>query len=317
MNKLFLAWGIGFAVTAILVPILIPILHRLKFGQQIREVGPAGHKKKAGTPIMGGLAFMAATTIAALIFLPQNKEILPILLVSWGYGLIGVADDALIIIRKKNDGLKPRFKLLLQIAVTVLFIWYRLAKVPDATVIRLPFTQVTWNMPVWLYIVLLFFLCLGTDNAVNLNDGLDGLCGSVTMVVALFVTALSLKYGAGIELFSAALSGALLGYLLYNSNPAMIFMGDTGSLYLGGFVAASFVTLAQPFMILIAGFIYFAEIVSVMMQVSYFRLTHGKRIFRMTPIHHHFELGGWSEPRVVIVFSAITVCLCIVSYLGA
>ena len=313
MNDTAWAGTIAFALSLILTPVLIPVLHKLKFGQLIREEGPQAHLKKAGTPTMGGISFILASLAAALIFLLRHTEIAPVLLVSLCCGLIGFADDFLEIVKKKNEGLTPLQKLLLQIAVAGAFLAYRFLAVEEPTRILLPGGS-SWTMPWWLYAGLFFLMFLGTDNGVNLNDGIDGLCGSVTLVVAVFLGFLSMKYAAGIEVYCLAVAGALLGYLLFNTNPAKLFMGDTGSLALGGFLAAAFITMRQPLMILIAGFIYFAESVSVIIQRYYFKATHGKRFFRMTPIHHHFELGGWSEPRVVIVFTTVTFWCCVLAY---
>nr|MBQ6242525.1 phospho-N-acetylmuramoyl-pentapeptide-transferase [Lachnospiraceae bacterium] len=316
MKELAWAGTIAFGISVILTPVLIPILQKLKFGQVIREDGPQGHLKKAGTPTMGGIAFVLAYTVAALIFVRAHAEWLPVLIVSVLCGLIGFADDFLEILKKKNEGLKPLQKFFLQLLVMTLFLVYRFIAVPEPTRILLPGGS-EWNMPWWLYIAMFFFMFIGTDNGVNLNDGLDGLCASVTTVVALFLTFLSGKYDAGLGTLCIAVAGALFGYLIFNTYPARLFMGDTGSLALGGFVAAAFITLRQPLLILIAGFIYVAESVSVIIQRYYFKATHGKRFFRMTPIHHHFELGGWSEPRVVIVFTAVTFWCCVLAYLLA
>ena len=317
MKDIYLAGTIAFFLSLAMTPALIPLLHKLKFGQQIREDGPKGHLKKAGTPTMGGIAFILAYTVASCIFLPAHPELLPVLVVSVACGLIGFTDDFLEIIKKKNEGLTPIQKLILQIVVAAAFLAYRFMAVTEPTRILLPFSGRSWTMPWWLYIVLFFLMFLGTDNGVNLNDGLDGLCSSVTLVVAVFLSFLSGKYEGGLEALCLAVAGALMGYLIFNTNPARLFMGDTGSLALGGFVAAAFITLRQPLMVLIAGFIYFAESVSVIIQRYYFKATHGKRFFRMTPIHHHFELGGWSEPRVVIVFSVVTFWCCVLAYLLA
>ncbi|MBP3728835.1 MAG: phospho-N-acetylmuramoyl-pentapeptide-transferase [Lachnospiraceae bacterium] len=312
------AWAgaIAFFLSVGLTPLLIPLLQRLKFGQVIREDGPQGHLKKAGTPTMGGIAFILSYTAAALIFLPGHMEFLPVLLVSLACGLIGFADDFLEIVKKKNEGLKPLQKLFLQILVAAAFCLYRFTAISEPTRILLPGGG-EWTMPWWLYIPLFFLMFLGTDNGVNLNDGLDGLCASVTAVVAAFLAFLSLKYMGAAQPLTFAVAGALLGYLIYNVNPARLFMGDTGSLALGGFVAAAFITLRQPLLVLIAGFVYFAESLSVIIQRYYFKATHGKRFFRMTPIHHHFELGGWSEPRVVIVFTTVCFWTCVLAYLLA
>ena len=313
--KDFLWAGIAaFALGLVLTPVLIPLLQKLKFGQVIREDGPQGHLKKAGTPTMGGLAFIVSITLVSAFLLSSHPEILPVLLVMLGCGAVGFADDFLEKEKKKNEGLTPLQKLFGQIAVGALFFAYRMIFVTEPTKIILPVSGREWTMPWWLYLVLFFLMFLGTDNGVNLNDGLDGLCASVTGVEVLFLALLSLKYGAGLESICLAAGGALLAYLLFNTYPAKLFMGDTGSLALGGFLAAAFITMRQPLMILIAGFIYFAESVSVIIQRYYFKATHGKRFFRMTPIHHHFELGGWSEPRIVIVFTTVTFWCCVLAY---
>ena len=316
MKSAVLAGGLAFILSAVLTPLLIPVLHRLKFGQHIREEGPQAHLKKAGTPTMGGIAFLAALAAAALIFSEDRSQILPVILAMLGMGLTGFLDDYLKIHRNNSEGLHAWEKLVLQLLVGGGFLLWRMLTVPRATLVKIPFTGAEVDFG-WLYVPFFLFVFLGTDNAVNLNDGVDGLCSSVTLVVALFFASLSLRYRTETGPLCTAVAGALLGYLLYNTYPAKLFMGDTGSLALGAFVACMAFTLEQPFMIVTAGFVYLAEIVSVMMQVSYYKLTHGKRIFRMTPIHHHFELGGWSEPRVVTVFTAVTVFLCLVSWLGA
>ena len=314
MKELILAGAAAFFLGLILTPILIPLLQKLKFGQVIREDGPQGHLKKAGTPTMGGLAFIVAIVIVSLFLLPSHPQILPILLVMLGCGAVGFTDDFLEIVKKKNEGLTPLQKLFCQIVVGVLFFAYRMFFVSEPTRILLPISGQEVTLPWWLYLPLFFLMFLGTDNGVNLNDGLDGLCASVTGVEVLFLALLSVKYGAGLESICVVAAGALLAYLLFNTYPAKLFMGDTGSLALGGFIAAAFITMRQPLMVLIAGFIYFAESVSVIIQRYYFKATHGKRFFRMTPIHHHFELGGWSEPRIVIVFTVITFWCCVLAY---
>lgn len=316
MKTEVLAAGVAFLLSAILTPLLIPMLHKLKFGQHIREDGPQAHLQKAGTPTMGGIAFLLAICAATLIFSKDYAQTLPILLAMLGMGLVGFLDDYLKVRKHNSDGLHAWQKLALQLLVGGAFCAWRMLTVQSATLIKIPFTGVEVDFG-WFYVPFFLFVFLGTDNAVNLNDGVDGLCSSVTLVVALFFTALSNLYRMELGPLTTAVAGALLGYLLYNVFPAKLFMGDTGSLALGAFVACTAFSLEQPFMIVTAGLIYLAEIVSVMMQISYYKITKGKRIFRMTPIHHHFELGGWSEPRVVIVFTAVTVFMCLLSYLGA
>jgi len=306
---------IGFTLSAVLTPLLIPALRKLKFGQQVRDDGPESHLGKQGTPTMGGIAFIAAILITGGIFLPAHPEILPILIMTVGFGVIGFIDDFLKIKRKHSEGLKAWEKFLLQTLITAVFCWYMMTRSATGTVIRVPFFDLEWDLK-WFYPIFAFFVVMGTDNGVNFTDGVDGLCTTVTIVVAGFFTILAIRYEIGIYPVSAAVCGALMGFLLYNVYPAKIFMGDTGSLALGAFVASAALVLQQPLLILLVGFIYLIEVISVVLQVGYFKLTHGKRIFRMAPIHHHFELGGWSEAKVVAVFSIVTVLLCMAAYLG-
>lgn len=306
---------ISFAVCAAICPALIPFLHRLKFGQQVRDDGPQAHLKKAGTPTMGGIAFLIAIAAASVIFIPAYPRLVPVLLMTLGFGLIGFLDDYLKIVKKQSEGLNPKQKMALQIVFTAIFCWYMIARSGCGTTIRIPFSQAEWNLG-WWYIPFLFFVVLGTDNGVNFTDGLDGLCSQVTIVVAVFFTWISARTGGGIEPVTAAVAGALAGFLMFNAYPAKVFMGDTGSLALGAFVASAACILQQPLIILIAGFIYLIEVVSVILQVAYFKKTHGKRLFRMAPIHHHFELGGWSETRVVTVFTVVTALLCLIASIG-
>ena len=306
---------IAFGVSAVLCPVLIPFLKKLKFGQQVRDDGPQAHLKKAGTPTMGGLAFLASVIVTSLIFVGRYPRIVPILFLTVGFGIVGFLDDYIKIVMKRSEGLNPVQKLLGQLVITGIFCVYMVRYSGLGTVIHIPFLGVDWDMG-WLYIPMLFLAVLGTDNGVNFTDGLDGLCTSVTILVATFFTVVALGEGNGIAPISAAVAGALLGFLLFNVYPAKVFMGDTGSLALGGFVSATALMLQQPLLILLVGFIYLAEVISVILQVGYFKITHGKRIFRMAPIHHHFELGGWSETRVVAVFSIVTTILCLIAYLG-
>lgn len=314
-TRLILSVLISFALSAVLCPILIPFLKRLKFGQQVRDDGPQAHLKKAGTPTMGGVAFVLAILVTGVIFLPWSPKILPVMIMTVGFGAIGFADDYIKIVRKQSEGLNPRQKMAAQFLLTAAFCAYMMWKVEGGTTIVIPFFHVTWNMG-WLYVPFMFFVVLGTDNGVNFTDGVDGLCSSVTIVVALFFGLLSIREAGGIEPICGAVAGTLCGFLLFNCHPAKVFMGDTGSLALGAFVASTALMLKNPLIILLVGFIYLLEVISVILQVGYFKMTHGKRIFRMAPIHHHFELGGWSETKVVTVFTIVTLMLCLVSYLG-
>ena len=320
INETILAIIIAFAVSAILCPIVIPFLHKLKFGQQVREDGPQAHLKKQGTPTMGGLVFLTAVVITSLLYIRDYPRIIPVLFMTVGFGVIGFLDDYIKIVMKRSEGLNPVQKLIGQFIITGIFVYYLVCSGEVATSMLVPFTGgfehgLYLNLG-FLFIPFVFFVVLGTDNGVNFTDGLDGLCTSVTILVATFLTIISIGENSGISPITGAVVGSLLGFLLFNVYPAKVFMGDTGSLALGGFVSASAFMMQIPLFIPIIGLIYLVEVLSVIMQVSYFKATHGKRIFRMAPIHHHFELGGWSETRVVAVFSIVTALLCLVAYLG-
>ena len=320
INETILAIIIAFAVSAILCPIVIPFLHKLKFGQQVREDGPQAHLKKQGTPTMGGLVFLTAVVITSLLYIRDYPRIIPVLFMTVGFGVIGFLDDYIKIVMKRSEGLNPVQKLIGQFIITGIFVYYLVCSGEVGTSMLVPFTSgfehgLYLNLG-FLFIPFVFFVVLGTDNGVNFTDGLDGLCTSVTILVATFLTIISIGENSGISPITGAVVGSLLGFLLFNVYPAKVFMGDTGSLALGGFVSASAFMMQIPLFIPIIGLIYLVEVLSVIMQVSYFKATHGKRIFRMAPIHHHFELGGWSETRVVAVFSIVTALLCLVAYLG-
>lgn len=320
INETILAIIIAFAISAILCPIVIPFLHKLKFGQQVREDGPQAHLKKQGTPTMGGLIFLTAVVITSLLYIRDYPRIIPVLFMTVGFGVIGFLDDYIKIVMKRSEGLNPVQKLIGQFIITGIFVYYLVCSGEVDTSMLVPFTGgfehgLYLNLG-FLFIPFVFFVVLGTDNGVNFTDGLDGLCTSVTILVATFLTIISIGENSGISPITGAVVGSLLGFLLFNVYPAKVFMGDTGSLALGGFVSASAFMMQIPLFIPIIGLIYLVEVLSVIMQVSYFKATHGKRIFRMAPIHHHFELGGWSETRVVAVFSIVTALLCLVAYLG-
>lgn len=306
---------VSFAVSAIACKCLIPILYKLKFGQYIREDGPQSHLKKQGTPTMGGIAFVIGIMITCLFFVGKYPRIIPVLFVTVAFGLVGFLDDFLKIVMKHNEGLKPKQKLLLQLVVAAVFCYYLMSREVPGTGMLIPFTSYKLELG-WLFIPAYLIIVLGTDNGVNLTDGLDGLCSSVTLMVAVFFTVVSVMTGAGIEPVTAAVAGSLAGFLLFNCYPAKVFMGDTGSLALGGFVVSTAFMMNLPIYIALVGFIYLMETVSVILQVGYFKKTGGKRLFKMAPIHHHFEACGWSETRVVTVFTIITVIMCLVSFLA-
>lgn len=320
VNETILAVIIAFAISAALCPVVIPFLHKLKFGQQVREDGPQAHLKKQGTPTMGGLVILCGIVITSLFYIKDYPKIIPVLFVTVGFGIIGFMDDYIKIVMKRSEGLNPKQKLAGQIIITGIFAYYLMTSGEVGMDMLIPFTggfEDGYYLDLgWLSIPALFFIVLGTDNGVNFTDGLDGLCTSVTILVATFFTVVALGEKSGISPITGAVVGSLLGFLLFNVYPAKVFMGDTGSLALGGFVASSAYMMKMPVFIAIVGLIYLVEVLSVIIQVAYFKKTGGKRIFKMAPIHHHFELCGWSETRVVAVFSIITAILCLVAYLG-
>ncbi len=296
----------AFAIVAALGPVVIPALLRLKMSQTERTYGMESHLKKAGTPTMGGIMILAAIAVPSLVLLPKYPAVGPVLFLTASFGVIGFLDDYLKVVKHNSDGLIAWQKLLLEFAVTAVFCFFMVREGGAGLQIMIPFTGGKTADIGFFAVPLLFFAVLGTVNAVNFTDGVDGLASSVTIVAALFFAAASFFLGARTEPVAGAVMGALMGFLIYNAYPAKVFMGDTGSLALGGFVAGMAYALRMPLFILIIGIIYLAEILSVMIQVTYFKATHGKRIFKMTPIHHHFEKSGWSETRIVAVFTVIT-----------
>lgn len=315
--EIFLPAFISFALTVLLCPIFIPILHRMKFGQFIREEGPESHLKKAGTPTMGGIVMLAAFTVSSLAYMLNEPQIFPVILLTVGFGFIGFLDDFIKLAKKRSLGLRAWQKLGLQIVLTGYFAYVIMSDYPELTQIIIPFTggQVVWNLGV-LFVPFVFIAVLGTVNGANFTDGLDGLATSVTVVIAMFFVILSLKIGSPVYITAMIMVGTLIGFLIFNTYPAKVFMGDTGSLALGGFVAAEAFMLKAPLFIIIVAFIYLAEILSVMLQVSYFKITHGKRIFKMSPIHHHFELSGFEETRVVAMFTVVTILCCFIGFIA-
>ena len=311
---------ISFAISAILGPIVIPFLKRLKVGQTERKELES-HLKKNGTPTMGGLMILASIIITSLFYVKDYPRIIPILFMTVGFGVIGFLDDYLKVVLRRSDGLLPWQKMILQFIVTTVFAVYMVRYSGIELTMLIPFSGGKYLNIGWLAIPLLYFAVIGTVNGVNFTDGVDGLVSSVTIMVATFFSVVAIGTNAGIVPITCAVAGALLGFLLFNVYPASVFMGDTGSLALGGFVVATAYMLQMPLYILIVGLIYLAEVISVMVQVTYFKYTKkktgvGKRIFRMAPLHHHFELGGWSETRVVAVFAIVTALLCMLALLG-
>ena len=311
-------FAVAFLVSVLLGPVLIPWLHKLKFGQQILEDGPKWHEKKSGTPTMGGIIFIAGVTAAVLLAMLAgfNIHLLMMLLVTLGFGVIGFIDDYVKVVKKQNQGLTAPQKFILQVVLACIYIVVMNYTGDLNTEIVIPFAKTTWTMPWWLYIVFTMIVVTGTVNAVNLTDGLDGLAASITVVVMLcFLAAAFLCDSCAVSVFSAAVAGGCLGFLIFNHYPAKVFMGDTGSLFLGGAVCVSAIGLKMPLILVIAGFVYLFEALSVILQVASFKLT-GKRIFKMSPIHHHFEMCGWSEVKIVSVFTLVTLALCVLALLS-
>ncbi len=315
-QEIILPTLISFAISVILGPVLIPFLRRLKVGQTVRDEGPQSHLKKSGTPTMGGLLILTAMTVTSLIYMKRYPDILPILFLTLGFGLIGFLDDYIKVVLKRSMGLRAWQKFGLQIIVTAVFAFYLNQYTNVGMAWRIPFMSGKYVDFGVFNIPLIFIVVLGTVNGTNFTDGLDGLATSVTILVATFFTVCAIGLNAPITPITCAAVGALLGFLLFNGYPASVFMGDTGSLALGGFVAACAYMMQLQLFLVIVGFIYVAEVASVMLQVSYFKLTGGKRIFKMAPIHHHFELCGWKETKVVNVFSIVTAILCLIGFLA-
>ena len=307
---------ISFAISVILGPVVIPFLRRLKVGQTVRDEGPESHLKKNGTPTMGGILILVSVVLTSLLFVKDYPRIIPVLFLTLGFGLIGFMDDYIKVVLKRSMGLRAWQKFSLQFLVTGVFVFYLMKYTDVSLAMQVPFLDGVYLDFGWINIPILFFIVIGTVNGTNFTDGLDGLASSVTVLVATFFSVVAIGTGSGIEPVTCAVVGALLGFLLFNVHPASVFMGDTGSLALGGFVAAAAYMMQMPLYIAIVGLIYLVEVLSVIMQVTYFKMTGGKRIFKMAPIHHHFELCGWSETRVVAVFSIVTGLLCLAALMG-
>ncbi len=303
---------ITFLITVVLGPIIIPYLRRLKFGQTVRDDGPQSHLKKNGTPTMGGIIFLLSITLVSLFYIKEYEAVVPILFATLGFGLIGFLDDYIKVVLKRSMGLSSGQKMLGQMIVTGILAYYYSAVSDISMAMKVPFTDLVLDFG-WFNIPIMFFIVISTVNGSNFTDGIDGQESSVTIMIATFFAVVSIGMGAGIEPIACAVVGGLLGFLMFNVHPASVFMGDTGSLALGGFVAASAYAMGLQLFIPIIAFIYMIEVISVMIQVSYFKVTKGKRFFKMAPIHHHFELCGWSETKVVAVFTTVTALLCLVA----
>ena len=315
-NTILMSLFLSFAISVAAGPVVIPFLRRLKVGQTVRGEGPETHLKKNGTPTMGGILILLSVVITSVFFVKDYPKIIPVLFLTLGFGLIGFLDDYIKVVLKRSMGLRAWQKFLLQIVVTGVFVFYIRQYTDISLVMKVPYMEGVYLDFGWMNIPVLFFIVIGTVNGTNFTDGVDGLASSVTVLVATFFSVVAIGTGSGIEPVTCAVVGALLGFLLFNVYPASVFMGDTGSLALGGFVAAAAYMMQMPLFIVIVGFIYMVEVLSDILQVSYFKVSGGKRIFKMAPIHHHCELCGWSETRVVAVFSIVTALLCLAALMG-
>ena len=313
----------SFVLTVLFGRFVIPMLRALHAGQSIREIGPQWHNSKAGTPTMGGIMFIAAIVLCTVGFgwksMMQNHTYthLYVLALAMCYGLVGFADDFVKVKYKRNLGLTAIQKFALQLIVAIAFLFVLKKSGELSCDLYIPFWNLDLEIPTAVYMIFAAFVMVGCVNAVNLTDGVDGLSSSVTIPVMVFFAATAYIYGATtLSLLPATVAGGLVGFLCYNFHPAKVFMGDTGSLVLGGMVCGMAFALDMPLILVLVGIVYLCETLSVILQVTYFKLTHGKRIFKMTPIHHHFELCGWKEEKIVFVFTAITLVMCVLAYLG-
>ena len=315
-KSVYISLFLSFILTTAIAPIFIPFLLKLKVGQTVRDDGPESHLKKNGTPTMGGIIILIGFIGGSVIFCSRYSNTIPIMLMTIGFGLIGFIDDYIKVVLKRSMGLRAWQKLLLQIIVTAIFAVY-LTKVSGVNLLlRVPFTNGYMLDLSWFSYVILFIAVLGTVNGANLTDGVDGLASSVTIVIAIYFAIIAVLENMGLEPTTLALIGSLLGFLVFNCYPAKVFMGDTGSLALGGYVIATAYMLNMPLYVIIVAVIYLVENISVMLQVSYFKITKGKRLFKMAPIHHHFEKSGWSETKVVTVFTIVSIFAAVIGYLG-
>ena len=319
MTRILVTVLAGGVLAGILGWLLLPVLRALKAGQSIREVGPTWHNSKAGTPMMGGLFFIFAAILCVVgnLFAMEDYTVLYVLALSLCFGLVGFLDDFCKAKYKRNLGLTSIQKALLQMAVSAIFVYILYKQGTLNCNVYIPFFNVTFYIHPLLYVFFAMFVMVGCDNAVNITDGVDGLCGSVTLPVMVFFTAAAVAMGKyDLAVLPAALVGGLIAYLFYNWHPAKVFMGDTGSLFLGGVVCAMAFALDMPLILILVGLVYIIETLSVIIQVTYFKLTHGKRIFKMSPIHHHFEMCGWKEVKIVLVFTAVSAVMCVLAWIG-
>ncbi len=319
MTRLLITAAAGLALSGVIGYFLLPVLRALKAGQSIREVGPTWHNSKSGTPMMGGLMFIFAAIICLLanLFTMQEYSVFYALVLSLCFGLVGFLDDFYKVKYKRNLGLTSIQKAMLQMAVSAIYLYVLYRQGIMSSNLYIPFVDVSIPVHPIVYIFFAMFVMVGCVNAVNLTDGVDGLSSSVTLPVMIFFAAAAFcmkRYD--LALLPAALAGGLVAYLFYNWHPAKVFMGDTGSLFLGGVVCALAFALDMPLVLILVGLVYIVETLSVILQVGYFKVTGGKRLFKMAPIHHHFEMCGWKEEKIVLTFAGISALMCILAWFG-
>ncbi len=319
MTRILITALAGAVLSGVLGYLLLPVLRALKAGQSIREIGPTWHNYKAGTPMMGGLMFIFAAILCLVSNLPSMEDytVFYVLALALCFGFIGFLDDFTKVKFKRNLGLTSLQKAMLQMAVSALFLYAMYRSGSMDTHLYIPFFDVAFDLHPIVYIFFAMFVMVGCVNSVNLTDGVDGLSSSVTLPVLVFFTAASIgleRYD--LALLPASLTGGLVAYLFYNWHPAKVFMGDTGSLFLGGIVCTMAFALEMPLILVLVGFVYICETLSVILQVTYFKLTHGKRLFKMSPIHHHFEMIGWKEEKIVLSFAAVSAVMCVLAWIG-
>ena len=319
MTRILITAAVCAVLTGAIGYFLLPVLRALKAGQSIREEGPIWHNYKAGTPMMGGLMFIASAILCLLgsLFTMTDYTVIYVLVLALCFGVIGFLDDFFKMKYKRNLGLTSLQKALLQMAVSAVFLYILYKQGVMSGDLYIPFANISIPMHPLVYIFFAMFVMVGCVNAVNLTDGVDGLSSSVTIPVMIFFAAAAIAKGKlDLALLPACLVGGLVAYLFYNWHPAKVFMGDTGSLFLGGVVCAMAFALDMPLILILVGFVYIMETLSVILQVAYFKLTHGKRLFKMSPIHHHFEMCGWKEEKICIVFTLVTVVMCVIAWFG-
>ena len=319
MTRVLITGVVGCALSWALGHFLLPVLHALKAGASIREIGPTWHNNKTGTPIMGGLMFIFASILCLVGNLPSMTDysVFFVLALALCFGFIGFLDDFTKVRHHRNLGLTSAQKAMLQMAVSAVFLYAMYKAGAMDTHLYIPFWNKTFYLHPIVYIFFAMFVMVGCVNSVNLTDGVDGLSSSVTLPVMVFFTAASIALGKyDLALLPASLVGGLLAYLTYNWHPAKVFMGDTGSLFLGGVVCAMAFALEMPLILILVGFVYICETMSDILQITYFKLTHGKRLFKMAPIHHHFEMCGWKEEKIVLSFAGVSAIMCILAWFG-